>query len=74
MERQLELSGHNERRSLPFHKALLEGNMPLTIGGGIGQSRICMLILKKCHIGEVQVSRWDKDTLEICRKNGVVLL
>jgi aspartate--ammonia ligase len=74
MERQLELSGHNERRSLPFHKALLEGNMPLTIGGGIGQSRICMLILKKCHIGEVQVSRWDKDTIDICRKNGVVLL
>ena len=74
MERQLELSGHNERRSLPFHKALLEGNMPLTIGGGIGQSRICMLILKKCHIGEVQVSKWDDDTVDICRKNGVFLL
>ena len=74
MERQLALSGHNERRCLPFHKALLEGNMPLTIGGGIGQSRICMLILKKCHIGEVQVSHWDRETLDICRKNGVTLL
>ena len=71
---QLKESGHEERMSLPFHKDLLEGNMPLTIGGGIGQSRICMLILKKCHIGEVQVSRWDEDTLSICRKNGVFLL
>ncbi|MBR4235889.1 MAG: aspartate--ammonia ligase [Clostridia bacterium] len=74
MRRQLELSGHTERAELPFHKALLEGNMPLSIGGGIGQSRICMLILKKCHIGEVQVSRWDKDTLSVCAKNGVFLL
>ena len=55
-------------------QALLEGKRPLTIGGGIGQSRICMLILKKCHIGEVQVSHWDERTLEVCRKNGVFLL
>ncbi|MBQ4227013.1 MAG: aspartate--ammonia ligase [Clostridia bacterium] len=74
MLRQLELSGHNERRELPFHKALLEGKMPLTIGGGIGQSRICMLILKKCHIGEVQVSHWDEQTTAVCRQNGVFLL
>ena len=74
MRRQLELSGHTERMALPFHKELLSGNMPLTIGGGLGQSRICMLILKKCHIGEVQVSRWDPDTLRICQQNGVFLL
>ena len=74
MERQLELSGHTERRNLPFHKALLAGDMPLTIGGGLGQSRICMLILKKCHIGEVQVSAWDEDTRRICEENGVFLL
>ncbi len=74
MLRQLKESGHEERLNLPFHKALVEGNMPLTMGGGIGQSRICMLILKKCHIGEVQVSKWDEDTLSICKKNGVFLL
>ncbi len=71
---QLKEAGCEDRMSLPFHKALLEGDMPLTIGGGIGQSRICMLILKKCHIGEVQVSRWDDDTLSVCAKNGVFLL
>ena len=71
---QLRESNHEERLKLPFHKDLIDGNMPLTIGGGIGQSRICMLILKKCHIGEVQVSRWDEDTVSICRKNGVFLL
>ena len=74
MLKQLKESGHEERKSLPFHRDLIEGNMPLTIGGGIGQSRICMLILKKCHIGEVQVSHWDEDTLRICRQNGVFLL
>ena len=74
MEKQLTESGHTERRELPFHKDLLAGKMPLTIGGGLGQSRICMLILQKCHIGEVQVSKWDEDTMEICRKNGVFLL
>ena len=74
MLRQLKESGHEERMILPFHRDLIEGNMPLTIGGGIGQSRICMLILKKCHIGEVQVSKWDEDTVAICEKNGVFLL
>ena len=74
MEKQLIESGHTERRNLHFHRDLLAGKMPLTIGGGLGQSRICMLILQKCHIGEVQVSKWDEDTMEICRKNGVFLL
>ena len=72
--KQLALSGKEERKKLPFHKELLAGNLPLSIGGGLGQSRICMLILKKCHIGEVQVSSWDEKTLEICKKNNVFLL
>ena len=74
LKSQLEASGHTERASLPFHRDLLNGNMPLTIGGGLGQSRICMLILKKCHIGEVQSSFWDEETKSICEKNGVRLL
>ena len=74
LRRQLEASGHTERAELPFHRDLLNGNMPLTIGGGLGQSRICMLILKKCHIGEVQSSFWDEETRSICEKNDVRLL
>jgi aspartate--ammonia ligase len=53
---------------------LLEGKLPLTIGGGIGQSRVCMLLLGKAHIGEVQASVWDEQTMEACREAGVVLL
>ena len=64
----------DHRRSLPFHKALLSNSLPLTMGGGIGQSRLCMLLMAKAHIGEVQVSIWDKDTLDICGNNGIVLL
>ena len=60
--------------TLPFHKALMEGRLPLTIGGGVGQSRICMLILQKCHIGEVQASAWPQETLRIARENGIFLL
>ena len=71
---QLEKAGCPERAELPFHRALLEGKLPLTIGGGIGQSRICMQILKKCHIGEVQASIWPESTLETCEKAGVFLL
>lgn len=62
------------RSGLEFHKRLLGGELPLTIGGGIGQSRLCMLLLGKCHIGEVQVSVWDKETREGCRAAGVMLL
>jgi len=53
---------------------LLEGKLPLTIGGGIGQSRLCMLLLQKAHIGEVQVSIWDEKTMSSCRDAGIVLL
>ncbi|MDO5311069.1 MAG: aspartate--ammonia ligase [Clostridia bacterium] len=71
---QLKAAGCEERRELPFHKALLAGELPFTIGGGIGQSRVCMLLLGKAHIGEVQCSIWDKETLEICRAAGVEIL
>jgi len=74
MDRQLTISGHDKRRSLAFHKALLAGELPLTIGGGIGQSRLCMVLLGKAHIGEVQASVWDDTTREVCESAGVILL
>lgn len=74
MRRQLAEAGCPERAELPFHKLLLDGTLPLTMGGGIGQSRLCMLLLGKAHIGEVQVSLWDDTTSEICRKNQIELL
>ncbi len=74
LEKQLELSGCTQRRDLPFHQMLLKGELPLTVGGGIGQSRLCMLLLDKAHVGEVQVSVWDAHTVEVCRKAGVALL
>ena len=74
MDRQLTEAGCDARRSLTFHKMLLEGKLPLTIGGGIGQSRLCMLLLHKAHIGEVQVSVWDDATLAACREAGIELL
>lgn len=74
LDEQLTKSGCNDRRELLFHKLLLEGKLPLTMGGGIGQSRLCMLLLGKAHIGEVQTSVWDKYTIEICEKAGVILL
>lgn len=74
LERQLEESGCGRRRELPFHKMLLAGELPLTIGGGIGQSRLCMLLLGKAHIGEVQSSLWDSGTRAKCKAAGIVLL
>ena len=74
LDRQLKLAGKEERRQLPFHQALLKGELPFTIGGGIGQSRMCMLLLGKAHIGEVQSSYWDKATRETCEQAGIVLL
>ena len=74
LDRQLTLAGCNARRSLPFHRMLLDGELPLTIGGGIGQSRMCMLLLGKAHIGEVQSSIWDAATRSRCHEAGVTLL
>ena len=74
LDRQLALAGCDARRNLPFHKMLLNGELPLTIGGGIGQSRLCMLLLGKAHIGEVQASLWDEETKRLCKEAGIVLL
>ena len=74
MDRQLHLAGCDERRELPYHKMLLNGELPLTIGGGIGQSRVSMLLLGKAHIGEVQASIWDEETIRICEERGITLL
>lgn len=74
MKRQLEIAGCPERADLPFHKALLNGELPYTIGGGLGQSRICMFFLRKAHIGEVQASVWSEETRRICKDAGVKLL
>lgn len=63
-----------DRINFPFHKALLSGELPLTMGGGIGQSRLCMLLLNKAHIGEVQSSIWDDETMNGCKKAGIELL
>ena len=71
---QLRERGLEERKNLPFHRRLLEGELPLTVGGGIGQSRLCMLLLGMAHIGEVQASIWDEKTLEACCEHGIHLL
>jgi len=74
LDKQLTLSGKDERRKLPFHTMLLGGHLPLTMGGGIGQSRLCMLMIGAAHIGEVQVSMWDQETLDTCAGAGIRLL
>ena len=74
LDRQLSIAGCDDRRSLPFHKMLLNNELPLTIGGGIGQSRLCMLMMGCCHIGEVQSSIWDAETVKACEAAGVPLL
>ena len=74
MDRQLRLAGCDNRRELPFHKMLLNGELPLTIGGGIGQSRLAMLMLGCAHIGEVQSSVWDAETVAACENAGIPLL
>ena len=71
---QLKKSGKEDRKNMPFHKALLDGKLPYTIGGGIGQSRMCMFFLQKAHIGEVQSSFWPEDVKKECIKNGINLL
>lgn len=74
MLKQLELAGKEERTRLYFHKRLLEGSLPLSIGGGIGQSRLCMLYLKKAHIGEIQASIWPKEMRKQCAEWGMPLI
>ena len=74
LDRQLTLAGADDRRELPFHKMLLAGELPSTIGGGIGQSRLCMLLLGKAHVGEVQASVWDAATIAACKDAGIQLL
>ena len=74
LERQLKMSKCEDRKELEYHKALLNGELPYTIGGGIGQSRICMYFLNKAHIGEVQVGIWPQKMIEECRLAGVHLL
>lgn len=72
--RQLELSGKEDRKELYFHKRLLNGTLPLSIGGGIGQSRLCMLYLKKAHIGEIQASIWPESMRKECEEHGMTLI
>ena len=71
---QLKERGCEDRKEMPFHKALLNGELPYTVGGGIGQSRMCMFFLRKAHIGEVQSSHWSEEEIKICEANGVHLL
>ena len=74
LKRQLKAAGCEERRELPFHQMLLKGELPQSIGGGIGMSRLCMLLLGACHIGEVQASLWDEETVKGCEAAGITLL
>ncbi|MBR5230286.1 MAG: aspartate--ammonia ligase [Firmicutes bacterium] len=74
MDRQLTKADCDDRRGLEFHKAILEDRLPYTIGGGIGQSRLCMFFLRKAHIGEVQVSVWPQEMIDICKEHNIHLL
>ena len=74
LERQLKLSHNEDRAKLPYHKMLLEGKLPQTIGGGIGQSRLCMLLLDRAHVGEVQASIWPEEMRKLCEENNIFLL
>ena len=74
LERQLKLADCEERKHLQFHEALLKGQLPYTIGGGIGQSRICMFFLNKAHIGEVQSSVWPDEMHQVCQASNIILL
>lgn len=74
MQRQLELANATDRKDMEFHKAILNKELPYSIGGGIGQSRLCMFFLRRAHIGEVQVSVWPQDMIEECRSNHIFLL
>lgn len=74
LEEQLKKAGCEERKNLPYHQMLLNGELPYTIGGGIGQSRLCMLLLDRAHVGEVQASIWPQEMRETCKRNDIFLL
>jgi aspartate--ammonia ligase len=74
LERQLSQSGKQERRELYFHRRLLAGELPQSIGGGIGQSRLCMILLHKAHVGETQSSIWPDDMRLACKEAGMTLI
>ncbi len=74
LDEQLTKANADDRRNFMYHKMLLDGRLPLTMGGGIGQSRLCMILLGKAHIGEVHVSVWDEDTIRICKEKNIDLL
>lgn len=74
LKEQLEKSDASERLELPFHQNIINHVLPLSIGGGIGQSRLCMFFLRKAHIGEVQASLWDDETIKLCAEKKVHLL
>jgi aspartate--ammonia ligase len=74
LSKQLEVTGTTDRKELEFHARLLNGELPLTIGGGIGQSRLCMYYLRKAHIGEIQSSIWPKSMVEECTRNNIQLV
>ena len=74
MLRQLRLAGQEEKAGLYFHKRLLAGELPQSIGGGIGQSRLCMFFLRKAHIGEIQASVWPEEMIASCAENNIPLI
>ncbi|MDE6577017.1 MAG: aspartate--ammonia ligase, partial [Muribaculaceae bacterium] len=74
LKRQLEIRGCQERSELNFHKRLLNGELPYSIGGGIGQSRLAMYLLQKAHVGEVQASIWPEDHIKACKEAGILLM
>ena len=74
LSQQLKTANAEERKQLEYHQMLLKGQLPLTIGGGIGQSRICMFFLQKAHIGEVQASIWTEEILSLCEQHHINLL
>lgn len=74
LKKQLKLSDCEDRKEFSFHKDLLDGKLPYTVGGGIGQSRMCMFFLQKAHIGEVQAAIWPKDMIEECERANIMLL
>ena len=72
--RQLDITGLSERKDLLFHKKLLKDELPLSIGGGIGQSRLCMFLLRKAHIGEVQASLWPEEMIRQCADRNIFMV